>query len=654
MHFAVLISYLQLTINFFVRMFFLKRILPAKLIFLGLMVSVAYGQQKAIDSLKKILAVTKTDDTTKVNLLNQISFDSYGVNIPELKTYAAKAIALSLKLKYSYGEALAYKNIGLGYLGSNADPMALEYFDKSLAIFRQLNDKLNSARILNNMGYYYGRIKYHEQERSYLRQALDAVKGLNKTTVEAVILGNIGNSYEDANQPDSALQYYQMAFDKFSKVNQSNSSLIANTNMTSVFLKLKRVDRAVYYANRLQVMLNSKNSYTPKDVAAAYLILGQLNFQQKKYPQSLAFFNQSLVIGSGTGNPETTAEVYRGYYLLDSVKGNYFGALKNYKQYVHLNDSLINVNKSRIVSLYAAKSDLQKRADENEKLKIEQEKDQTIISHQHTTEVILIVGLIIIAVGLIYFISINNQVKIQSKVISEQNKILENNNLVKDKLFSVISHDLRSPITLVIGLLDLWEEGEMRHEEMSELTPVVKTRIVHTLDLLDNLLIWSNNQLQGFKFDASPFDLDGLVNENLSNLKVFTAQKNLRVENAVKPGTIVYADSEMIKIVLRNLITNAIKFTPQNGSIQISSTLADGFVTIAVHDTGIGIKDKDKPKIFSFTSHTTLGTGNEKGTGIGLKICKDFIELNKGRIWMESTEGEGSTFYVSIPQDAHA
>ena len=110
----------------------------------------------------------------------------------------------------------------------------------------------------------------------------------------------------------------------------------------------------------------------------------------------------------------------------------------------------------------------------------------------------------------------------------------------------------------------------------------------------------------------------------------------------------------MIKIVLRNLITNAIKFTPQNGSIQISSTLADGFVTIAVHDTGIGIKDKDKPKIFSFTSHTTLGTGNEKGTGIGLKICKDFIELNKGRIWMESTEGEGSTFYVSIPQDAHA
>jgi signal transduction histidine kinase len=381
--------------------------------------------------------------------------------------------------------------------------------------------------------------------------------------------------------------------------------------------------------------------------------LAQLNFQLKNYDKSKAFYGQRLDWGNKIGNPETITEVYHGYSLIDSVKGNYLSALKNYAQYMRLNDSLINANKSRIVSLYQVKSDLQKRADENEKLKIEQEKDQSIILHQHVTEIILVVGLVIIALGLVYLISINNRAKNQSLVINKQNKILESNNLVKDKLFSVISHDLRSPITQVIGLLNLWEEGDVKHQELSELTPVVKKRIVQTLDLLDNLLIWSNNQLQGFKFKAQPFGLDVMVNDILQNLKTTITQKSLKVENMITPETIVYADSEMIKIVLRNLISNSIKFTPARGSIKIKSNYENGFTVIAVEDTGIGIKEEDMPKIFSFTTHTTLGTGNEKGTGMGLKICKDFIELNHGSIRMESKENVGSTFYVSIPQNVN-
>jgi signal transduction histidine kinase len=619
----------------------------------GLITGNVCAQQKDIDSLEHVLTKSTANDTNKVNLLNQIAFDYYGVNISQLKIYANRALQLSLQLKFNRGEAFAYKNIGLGYLGSNANPMALIYFDKALAIFKKLNDKLNSARILNNMGYYYGRIKDHSEELNYLLQALDQVKGLDKFSIEATILGNIGNSYEQYNKPDSALIYYQKAMANFVKANQANTAITAHANLVSAYLKLNKFNKAKLYAAKMTALLYSGYIYRPKDLAAVYLTLGQLNYHLKNYDESRRYFDQSLTLGNQIGNPETITEVYHGYFLIDSVKGRYLPALKNYSQYVRLNDSLINANKSRIVSVYQVKSDLQKKADENERLRIEQEKDQSIIGHQHVTEMILIVGLVIIALGLVYFMSIHKQVRHQSAVINKQNKILESNNLVKDKLFSVISHDLRSPITQVIGLLNLWEEGDMKHQEMSELTPVVKNRIIQTLDLLDNLLIWSNNQLQGFKFKANPFALDHLVSQILQSLKTSIVQKSLIVENTITPDTIVYADSEMIKIVLRNLISNSIKFTPTNGSIKIKSNFENGHVVIAVEDTGIGIKDKDMAKIFSFTSHTTLGTDDEKGTGMGLKICKDFIELNNGNIRMESKENEGSTFYVSIPQSTN-
>jgi signal transduction histidine kinase len=315
---------------------------------------------------------------------------------------------------------------------------------------------------------------------------------------------------------------------------------------------------------------------------------------------------------------------------------------------------LINVNKNQLVALYQIKFDSQKRIVENQRLKIEEEKNTAIINQQHATEVILIIGFVIIFVGAVYLFQINRQGKEKSRIINEQNQVLENNNLVKDKLFSVISHDLRSPITQVVGLLNLWEAGEVNQTEMSVLTPAVKSSIMHTLELLDNLLIWSKNQLQGFNFSPTTFDLRDLVEENLKNLESLVDKKDISIENAIDPETLVHADMEMIKIVLRNLISNAVKFTPGNGTIRITSFTKDGHIIICVEDSGIGIKEKDQAKIFSFTSHTTLGTANEKGTGIGLKICRDFIELNKGSIWMESKENMGSKFYVSLPQDASA
>jgi signal transduction histidine kinase len=609
----------------------------------------ACAQQREIDSLKKLLKKHPNADTNRIALLNNLAYDYYTTNLDDLKVYGNQALLLSNQIKYKRGEATAYKNIGLGYLAANANPQALSYFDKSLTIFRSLNDRANSARVLNNIGYYYGIIKDHRHELSYFLQALQEINGLPEQRVNLVILGNIGNSYEAVGKFKEARDYYNKSL-KLSIANKLDGDVAsAYANLASIELKEKHYDNAFNYCKMVLDLNKRSDNFKPRTLANVYGLLGKIYFQQKKYGKAREELMLSAAIANKIGNIEQIESNYYDFYLLDSAKGDYRGAFNNYYQYSKLNDSLISVDKNRVVALYQIKYDSQKRSDENQRLRVEDEKNQAVINQQRIIQIILIMGIIIICGGAIYLKHIYDEAKAKSSIINEQNRVLEANNLVKDKLFSVISHDLRSPITQVIGLLDLLDAGEMTLKEMAALTPAVKSSIGNTLELLDNLLIWSKDQLQGFQLNREAFNLYQLTTENISTLSSIIQQKQLIVDNDILPDVVINADREMIQIILRNLISNAIKFTNPKGSIHISSWIEDGYTVICVADTGIGIKEADREKIFSFTSHTTLGTANEKGTGIGLKICKDFIELNNGRIWVESKEGEGSKFCFAIP-----
>lgn len=609
----------------------------------------ARAQQREIDSLKKLLNKYTKTDTNRIAVLNNLAYDYYTANLDDLKVYGNQALLLSNKLKYKKGEAIAFKNLGLGYLAANANPQALIYFDRSLTIFRSLNDKANSAKVLNNIGYYYGIIKDHKHELAYFLQAIQEISGLPDQHVNLVILGNIGNSYEAVGKFKEARDYYNRSLELSKANNLPGDVASAYVNLASVELKEKHYDKAFNYCQMVLDLKKNSDNFKPRTLANVYGLLGKIYFQQKNYVKARENLLQSAAIANKIGNVEQIESNYYDFYLLDSVKGDYRSAFNNYYQYSKLNDSLISVDKNRVVAMYQVKYDSQKRTDENQRLRVEDEKNQAVINQQRIIQIILIIGIIIICGGAIYLKHIYDELKAKSNIINEQNHVLEANNLVKDKLFSVISHDLRSPITQVIGLLDLLDAGEMTLKEMAELTPAVKSSIANTLQLLDNLLIWSKDQLQGFQLNREAFNLYHLTTENIAALSNIIQQKQLIVDNDILPDVVINADREMIQIVLRNLISNAIKFTNPRGSICITSRVEDGYTIICVADTGIGIKEPDQDKIFSFTSHTTLGTANEKGTGIGLKICKDFIELNNGRIWVESKEGVGSKFCIAIP-----
>jgi signal transduction histidine kinase len=227
---------------------------------------------------------------------------------------------------------------------------------------------------------------------------------------------------------------------------------------------------------------------------------------------------------------------------------------------------------------------------------------------------------------------------------------LERLNQVKDKFFSIISHDLRSPINALAGLLDLLDKGAVKPEELSRHIHELKSRFNHTRTLLNNLLDWTLLQMDKLNLQATRIDLHKLVDENIQLLGS-VPNKQIKLENRVPLNTIGFADSNTINLVIRNLMTNAIKFTNDGGRVIIAAEDHNNEWLISVEDNGVGMNDDVIKILFDKTApYTTRGTANEKGTGLGLILCKEFVEKNGGKIFVESEEGMGSKFSFTVPK----
>lgn len=231
-------------------------------------------------------------------------------------------------------------------------------------------------------------------------------------------------------------------------------------------------------------------------------------------------------------------------------------------------------------------------------------------------------------------------------------------NAEKDKFFSIISHDLRGPFNILLGSTRLLATkiDKLDRQETVEMADEVYLGAKAACSLLDNLLTWSQMQREGgMKCIPESIDINGSAGEIQGILGPSAAQKEIRLENAVAAGLTARADRFMFETILRNLVGNALKFTPRGGSVTIGAvpggrTAASGFVTVFVRDTGIGISAANSAKLFRIdTKHTTPGTEKEKGTGLGLIICKEMVEQNGGEIWVESEPGRGTTMKFSLP-----
>jgi two-component system, sensor histidine kinase and response regulator len=242
----------------------------------------------------------------------------------------------------------------------------------------------------------------------------------------------------------------------------------------------------------------------------------------------------------------------------------------------------------------------------------------------------------------------------QHQKILEQNQALEKMDDEKSKLFSIVSHDLKGPVDALHEYLFLLAEDALPKDERIEIQTRLTEQTKYTSDLLDNLMAWARSQMKGMAPDIKPINIATLT-ANIIRNKMATAQrKGISLNNTVDVAAFADGDVEMLRIVLRNLMNNAIKFTNEGGTVTVSTEEEGDDLLIVIRDTGIGIDPSRKQDLFTLRTKTTYGTNNEKGVGLGLAMCKEFVEYQGGSIWYESEVGKGTSFYIALPASADA
>lgn len=241
----------------------------------------------------------------------------------------------------------------------------------------------------------------------------------------------------------------------------------------------------------------------------------------------------------------------------------------------------------------------------------------------------------------------------QNEQIKRQNELLERSNEEKNRLFSIVSHDLRGPMDTIRGFLEILSENILTEEERKDFEKQLLVQTKSTSELLLNLLYWSKTQMQGVTTQLALVKVAELVDDARAVLIGNAIKKNIKITYNIDKDLELIADKEMLRIIIRNLMNNAIKFTPNDGEVILKVEVVGKSGIISVKDNGIGISPQQKNEIFTLKSRSTYGTRGEKGVGLGLILCKEFTEYQKGEIWFESEEGKGSTFYIKLPVAQH-
>ncbi|MEO1013283.1 MAG: HAMP domain-containing sensor histidine kinase, partial [Bacteroidota bacterium] len=380
-------------------------------------------------------------------------------------------------------------------------------------------------------------------------------------------------------------------------------------------------------------------------MAEAYLGKGQKQLSHE-------FALKAYTISEEIDFKEGMRKCAKTLYKINKSQENHAKALSYHETYQRLSDTLSNAENKKSLMMFSAKTEHEKQ-----KMALVRENEMALAKQQGYINAALAFLLIVIIAMLLIHRSekiqkkLNTQLQDKATELERSQKKLQEINDSKDKLFSIVAHDLRGPIGAFQGLLKLFKDKEIDQNEFLGFIPKLKTDIDHLGFTLNNLLSWGQSQMNGVYTKPKIISLECIVKENINFLSEIANNKSIKLESQLLPNMLAWSDADQMDIVIRNLISNALKFTQENGTITVMASEEKNHWEIAVEDNGIGMDMETQRKIFQENSTiSTYGTNNEKGTGIGLQLCKEMVEKNKGTIWVKSFFSKGTTFYFTVPK----
>lgn len=643
-----------------------------------LLISVMKPQHEImIKNLRAELEQTE-DAAKKIELYCELSKAHKSINPKMSIAYGNKAVALARQLGDQKLLANAYNATGSGhYLLGNIDKAVALYYS-SLRIREKLGDPTDLSISYNNIANVHADQGSIKEALPLYKKSLSLATTAKDTLMMSSALNNIGNVYLDQGKHDLALVYYREALPIKEKIDDRQGILISLINIGSAYNGKNDYQTALKNLNRAHLIANELGSphdevYVLRGKAEAYLIA-------KEYEKALDNALASMEL----------AKIYEGKYELKenaAILDRIYTAMGNYEMAHHFlrlntayNDSLHNERAANRIAQERVKYETTQKEKENLLLRTEQELNLRKLQQRSIVQYFTIALLILVCGMAFVFFRGRQHLSHANKLLTQKNELIMHKNealsqhqkvlteqaeqlniqkekltqlnKIKDKLFSVIAHDLRGPLVALKGLLHVMAMGKVPADKQEGLFNSLVKGQQNILWMLDNLFDWAKAQMEGFESNPQLLPMRELADENIRLLQPVASSKEVILENTIDPNLTGCADKEMIRLVLRNLISNGIKFCKAGDKVTLSASINKDMLLISVADTGIGITPEVQQKLFGRSSYSSRGTANEKGSGLGLALCKDFVVHNGGAIWVESTPGQGSTFMFTLPYPA--
>ena len=668
-----------------------------------------FAQNAKIDRLTVRLAYQNKDSTkieTSLLLINEL----YALkDYDKALLFIDQTAELSNSLNYDKGSAQSNYYKGLIFSNKNDGKNAVVYFEKALNSFKILNDTIGIAKVNGKLGVI--QIERGNFKKG-LQNSLSAISIFEEEDLKDDLsnaYNSLAKAYFKSKKFDKALQYNKKSLRIREELDDLEGMKYTLKNLGELYALKNNYRLSIDNYERMLTLLNNKKD---KDLrgevmtslgksylaindlkkAAEYLRAGlafnriqgndlgvlislnafaDLNIKNNRLRLAKTQLDEANKLGKKLNNEEELLYNYKLNTELSSVRNFHQDAFYWQKQYFYLKEKL---NKEKLEALtLQIKSNQASNISTNlvslkEKNKNIPEKKGSKLSSSQKQNTLLIYGLIaslVFVTALLIFSYLkssknttttkelskkNESLGQKNKSLVQKNIQLEEVNQVKDKLFSIVSHDLKDSVSSIKAFLDLLKDDGITKEEFNNLIPELSENANNASSLLFNLLNWSKSQMQNLQSKPELFNIQEVFQIKISLIEKKVNDKGIIVIDESR-REFVYADKSMMEIVIQNLITNAVKFTGKGDVITVSNQDYNGKILICIEDTGIGISEENQKKLFNAKKNfTTNGTENEKGTGLGLTISKDLVELNNGRIWLESTPNIGSKFFIELPK----
>ncbi|RXQ96238.1 tetratricopeptide repeat protein [Ancylomarina salipaludis] len=558
-------------------------------------------------------------------------------------------------LKY---EAISYNELGNAYWEQGYIQKALQAFLNANTIIEKNNIESLKTNTLVNIANIYIADNQYEKALAKLNEVLELSKESNNIANQAIANNNIGTIYESQKDYTKALIYYLKALE-LRKSEEGSPELSSNYhNLGSVNYELGDYEQAIYFLHKSLAIAKENNLKV--DFIYNYEYLAKVYIKTKKFDKASDFLKKAIKLADELGliNKKLDLAKVQTEYYLETGKINQ--AKKAFFSYDSLKEDFIKNEKTEQIIRMQTLYETEKKEKENALLKTQNQLSKLNLEKEIQRKDQVIIGLVLtLALLLVIIILLRNMTKANKTIkninlkLEDSNEQLKIINKTKDKFFSIIAHDLRSPLGAILSFSNLIHDESNSSQEISlinEYNTYLNQSARNLNSLLENLLQWSKSQLGNMKYQAIDFDLSEIVQENIEIQKLKSKEKSITFISKLNSNMPVFADINMVNTIIRNLLSNALKFSYPESEIIISAQLNGDTIQLAVQDFGVGMNMDKQSKLFSIENNvSTLGTKQETGTGLGLILCKEFVEANGGQIWIESEEKKGSTFTFTLP-----